>query len=105
MEGFEFLTGEAQFYAAEGIGFHQVHKFPENFAGRELELDVADGHWRNDSLQEAADGAGKANVDLNDAELGVAVGALVREIDVVYADYFSAVRVYYLLIEEVFAYG
>ncbi len=99
------MAGEAQLYAAEGIGFDEVHEFPENFAGREFQLDLADGHRRNDSLQQAADGAGEADVHLGDAEFGVAVGALVGEIDVVYADYFAAVGVDDLLVEEVFAYG
>lgn len=99
------MTGKAEFYAAERIGFDEIHKFPENFARRKLELDLADGHWRDYSLEQAADGAGEADVHLGDAEFGVAVGALVGEVNVVYANYFSAVGVNDLLVEEIFAYG
>ena len=68
-------------------------------------MDLADGHGRDDALEEAADGAGEADVHLGDAEFGVAVGALFGEVNVVDADYFSAVGVDDLLVEEIFAYG
>src|SRR5271170_5354478 len=105
MEGFEFLAREAEFDAAEGIGFDEIDEFPENFARGEFQLDLADGHGGDDSSQQAADCAREADVYLGDAELGVAVGALIGEVNVIYADYFAAVRVYDLLIEEIFAYG
>src|ERR1700691_4111848 len=99
MEGFEFLAGEAEVYAAEGIRFDQIHEFPENLAWREFQLDLADGHGGHDALEKAADGAGKADVYLGDAEFGVAIGALVGEVNVIYADYFAAIGINDLLIE------
>lgn len=104
MQGFEFLAGEAQLHAAEGIRFDEINEFPENLARRKFQLDLADGHRWDDSLQQAADGAGEADVYLRDAEFGVAVGALVGEIDVIYANDLAAVGVYDLLVQEVFAY-
>ena len=53
--------------------------------------------------KQAANGAGKADVHLSDAQLGVAVDALVGEINVVDADDFAAVGIDDLLVEQVFA--
>ena len=60
---------------------------------------------RNDALQQAANGAGQADVHLRDAQLGVAVGALVGQIDIVHADHFAAVGVDDLLVEQILLHG
>ena len=93
------------FTRRSGSGFDQVHEFPADFARRQLCLDSANGHRRDDALQQAAHGAGKADVHLGDAQFGVAVGALIGEVDVVHAHYFAAVGVDDLLVEQVFADG
>ena len=105
MESGEFFAGEAQLYAAERVGLDQVDKLPLNFSRRQLGLNFTNGHGRNDSLQQAADGTGKAYIHLSDSKLGVAVGAIVGQVDVIYADDFAAVGVDNLLIEQVFSNG
>src|ERR1700689_4113662 len=45
------------------------------------------------------EGSRKADVYLGDAEFGVAIGALVGEVNVIYADYFAAIGINDLLIE------
>src|ERR1700722_16625643 len=105
MERGKFLAGETQFDAAQRIGFDQVDKLPQNFAGGEFALQAANGHGRHHTLEQAADGAGKADIDLGNAQFGVAVGALIGEIDIVDPDDFAAVGVDDLLVKEVFADG
>ena len=73
--------------------------------GGSLSLNAANGHGRNDALQQAAHGAGQADIDLGDAQFGVAVGAVVGEVDVIYAHDFAAVGVDDLLVEQVLAHG
>jgi hypothetical protein len=65
-----------------------------------LVLHAADCHGRNDTLEQAANGPGQADIDLRDAEFGVAVGALVVQIHIVHANHFAAVRVDDLLVEQ-----
>ena len=68
---------------------------------RKLFLDAADAHRRDDPLQQAANRAGQADVHLRDAKLGVAVDALIGQIDIVDANDFAAVGVDDLLVEQV----
>ncbi len=72
---------------------------------RQLALHAADGHRRDQSLQQAANRAGQAYIHLRDSQLDVAVGSVLREINVVDAHDFAAVRVDDLLVEQILADG
>ena len=103
MQILEFFVGDAEFYAAQGIGLDRVDEFPEDGALREFGLQTAHHFAGSDALEEPAHGSGNADVDLGDAKLHVAVGAMLGEVDVVYADDFAALGVDDLLIEKIFA--
>ena len=62
-------------------------------------------HRRDDALQQAANRGRQADVHLGDAQFGVAVRALLGEIDVVDADDLAAVGVDDLLVEQILAHG
>ena len=51
-------------------------------------------------MEKAANGAGEADVYLGDAEFGVAIGALVGQVNVIYANDFAAVGVNDLLASQ-----
>ena len=99
---FEFFVGDAQLHAAERIGLDEIHKFPADGTLREVDLQAANHAGRDEALKQAANGAGKADVDLREAQLGVAVGAQLDEVDIVDAHDFAAAGVDNLLIEQVF---
>ncbi len=100
-----FVARKAQLHAAQRVGLDKVDEFPEDGALGQFLLDAANAHRRNDALEQAADSAGQANVNLREAQLGVAVDARVGELDVVDADDFAAVGVDDLLVEQVFLHG
>ena len=68
-------------------------------------MEFANDAGRDESLKKAADGAGKADVDLSESQFGVAVGALTDEVDVIDADDFAAAGVDDLLVKEIFLHG
>src|SRR5271165_204437 len=101
MEVLELFVGDAEFDAAERIGLNQIDEFPADGTLREFALQSADHAGWGQALQEAADGAGQADVDLGDAELDMVVGTEFGEVDVIDADDFAASGVDDLLIEEI----
>ena len=72
---------------------------------RKLLLHPPDRHRRNNSLKQASDCGRKADVNLSDAEFGVAVHALVGKVHIVNAHNFAAVCINDLLIKQVFSNG
>jgi len=98
-------VSDAELHAAERIGFDEIDEFPADGALREASLESADERGGSDALKEAANGAGKADVNLGEAEFEVIVGAEFGEIDVVDANDFAALGVNDLLIEEIFLDG
>ena len=57
------------------------------------------------TLQQAANGPFHSHIHLGNAHFDVAVGALLGEVNVVYADDFAAVGIDDLLIEQIFVDG
>ncbi len=105
MHALEFLVRDAELDAAQGVGLDQVDEFPGNDASGKLGGQAAHQIGRSDAVEQAAGGAGEADVDLCDAEFDVAVGAVLGEIDVIYADDFAAAGVDDLLVEQILAQG
>jgi hypothetical protein len=102
VEVLEFLVGDPELNAAEGIGLDEVDEFPANRALGKLALELTDKTGRSNALQEAADRAREANIDLSDAKFDIAVGALFGKINIVNTDDLAAGSVNNLLIEEIF---
>ena len=99
VEILEFFVGDAELYAAEGVGLNEIDKFPADGALRKLALQLAHKAGRSNTLKETTDGAGNANIDLGDAKFDVFVGGKFGKIDVVDADDFAAGGVDNLLVE------
>ncbi len=68
-------------------------------------LDAANAHRRDDSLQQSANRAGQAHVNLGDAKLRIAVDSVIGELDVVDSHDLAAVGVNDLLVEQVLLNG
>jgi hypothetical protein len=98
----EFLVGDAELNAAKRIGLDEVDEFPANRALGKLALELTDKSGGSNALQEAADRAREANIDLSDAKFDIAVGALFGKINVVDADDLAPGSINDLLIEEIF---
>jgi len=98
-------VSDTQLDAAERVRLDEVDEFPADGALGKPRLEFANHAGRRETLEKAADGAGKADIDLSDAEFDVIVGAEFGEIDVVDADDFAAGGVDDLLIEEIFLDG
>ena len=60
---------------------------------------------RHHAVEQAPSGAREANVHLRDAQFRVAVGALLGQIDIVYANHFTAVGIDDLLIQQILSHG
>jgi hypothetical protein len=101
MEVLELLVGDAQLDATEWVGLDEVDEFPANGALRKPGLEFANHAGRREALEEAADGAGEADVNLSDTEFDVIVGAQFGEVDIVDADNFAAGDVDDLLVEKI----
>ena len=99
----ELLAGHAQLHAAQRVRLDQVDELPADRARGKSLFEAADGHGRDDSLEQAAHGAFYSHIHLGDAHLDVSVGALLGEVNIVDADDFAAIGVDDLLVEEVFA--
>jgi hypothetical protein len=95
-------VGNAELNAAKRIGLDEVDEFPANRALGKLALELTDKSGGSNALQEAADRAREANIDLSDAKFDIAVGALFGKINVVDADDLAAGSINDLLIEEIF---
>jgi hypothetical protein len=102
VEVLEFLVGDAELNAAERVGLDEVDEFPANGALGKLAVELTEKSGRSNALQEAADRAREANIDLSDAKFDIAVGALFGKINVVDTDDLAASSVNDLLIEEIF---
>jgi hypothetical protein len=98
----EFLVGDAELNAAKRIGLDEVDEFPANRALGKLALELTDKSGGSNALQEAADRAREANIDLSYAKFDIAVGALFGKINVVDADDLAPGSINDLLIEEIF---
>jgi hypothetical protein len=102
VEVLEFLVGDAELNAAKRIGLDEVDEFPANRTLGKLALELTDKSGGSNALQEAADRAREANIDLSYAKFDIAVGALFGKINVVDADDLAAGSINDLLIEEIF---
>jgi hypothetical protein len=94
-------VSDAELHAAEGIWLDEINEFPADGALWEASLEFTDEGGGSDALQEAANGAGKADIDLREAKFEVIVGAQFGEVDVVDADDLAALGINDLLIEEI----
>src|ERR1700719_444540 len=101
----ELLARHAQFDAAKRVGLDQVHEFPADRTRRELFFEAADGHGRDEPLEEAANCAFHSHIHLGDAHFDVSISALLGKVNVVDADDLSAIGVDNLLVEKILAYG
>src|SRR6516162_420778 len=102
VEILELFMRDTKFHATKRIRLDKVDELPTNGALRKFALEPADEHRGGNPLQKASDGTGQADVDLSDAKLHIAVGALFGEIDVVDTDHFAAGGVDDLLVEKIF---
>src|ERR1700741_3391838 len=101
----ELLARHPQLDAAERVGLDEVDELPANRTGRKLFFKPADGHGRDEPLEQAANGAFYPHIHLGDAHFHIAVGALLGKVDVVDADDFSAIGIDDLLVEKILADG
>jgi hypothetical protein len=102
---FELFVGDAKFYPAQRVGFDEIDEFPADGALREFALEFANEGRGSEALEQTANGAGDADIDLGNAEFDVLVGGEFGEVNVVDADDFAASGVDDLLVEEIFLYG
>src|ERR1700720_4623152 len=101
----ELLARHPQLDAAERVGLDEVDELPANRTRRKLLFEAADGHGRDEPLEQAANRAFYPHIHLRDAHFDVAISALLGKVDVVDADYFSAIGVDNLLVEKILAHG
>src|SRR3979409_1547406 len=88
--------------AATGrVGFDEIDKLPGNFARRNALQQEAQGGKRDHSLEQTANGATRAHVHALDFQGEVVLHGLQIKINIVDADYFAAVDVDDLLVEEI----
>jgi hypothetical protein len=98
---FEFLVSDAKFDAAKRVRFDEIDEFPADGALRKLALEFADEARGSQALEETANGARNANIDLGNAEFDVFVGEKFGEVDVIDADDLAAGSVDDLLVEKI----
>src|ERR1700730_10221395 len=105
MEVFQLFVGYAQLHAPQWIGLNQIDELPPNGALREAALQPANHGGRNNTMEQAAHRAREANIDLGEAQLGIAVGAQFDEVNVIDAHDSAAADVDDLLVGEVLLCG
>ncbi len=101
MQVLKLFVSDTELDATKRVGLDEIHEFPADGALREPGLESTNHAGRSQALKKAADGAGKADVDLSDAKFDMIVGAEFGEVDVIDAHDFAACSIDDLLIEEI----